>query len=71
MAEQLLTEGDVIKVNKLELECVHVSWRDRDGGRENYAYTFRPKSEMDEERENQRKVDEAAKEQTNKEEPRE
>ena len=50
MNEQILKEGDVVKFGKHELECVVVNWRERDGKRENFVYSFRPKTDMETER---------------------
>ena len=68
MSEQLLTDGDVIEVRGVELECVMVSYRERDGRREMYTYAFRPRADMDAEREEQRLSQESAPEPTNEEE---
>lgn len=50
MNDQLYKEGDVVGEGDKALECVMVNWRDRDGKRENFVYSFRPVSDMETER---------------------
>lgn len=50
MAEQLLKEGDIVEHGEIKLECTFVTWRDIDGERENFTYSFRPHDEMERER---------------------
>lgn len=56
MAKQLFKEGDTIKQGNVELECVLVQYRERDGQFENFVYGFRAKSELDAERASEKKV---------------
>lgn len=49
MTKQLFKEGDTFKQGKTELECVMVNFRERDGVKENFVYSFRSKAEIDEE----------------------
>lgn len=65
MSNQLFTDGSVINHEGTELECVLVQYRDVNdtngaptGEKENFVYGFRLKSEMDAEREEQRKIEE-------------
>lgn len=62
MAQQLFKEGDTIKHEGNTLECVIVQYRERDAQFENFVYGFRLKSELDAERESQRKVKQAEEE---------
>lgn len=60
MANQLFTDGDVHQINGETLECVAVAYTEVDGVKENFAYTFRLKSEVDAEREAAREAEEKA-----------
>lgn len=61
MSSQLFEDGKVIVVDGVELECVAVAYQEPNGEREKFAYTFRVKSELDDEREAQRQAEEAQK----------
>ena len=58
MSQQLFNDGDTIVKDNIELECVLVQYREADGVKENFVYAFRAKSELDAEREEQRKIEE-------------
>lgn len=60
MANQLFEDGKVINVDGTELECVSVSYQETEGERHNHSYTFRPKEEVDAEREAARLAEEEA-----------
>jgi hypothetical protein len=57
---QLFEDGKVINVDGAELECVGVSYQESDGERHSFGYTFRPKAEVDAEREAAAKAQEEA-----------
>lgn len=50
MSNQLYKEGDVIGEGANALECIMVNYRERDGKRENFVYSFRAHSDMETER---------------------
>lgn len=58
MSQQLFEDGKVINVDGAELECVGVSYQETDGERHSFGYTFRPKAEVDAEREAAAKAEE-------------
>lgn len=60
---QLFEDGKVISVDGVELECVGVSYQEIDGKRHTFGYTFRPKVEVDAER--QAEADRIAAEEAN------
>lgn len=60
MANQLFTDGDVHELGGETLECVSVSYREEDGEKSGFVYSFRLKSELDAEREAARKAEEEA-----------
>lgn len=60
MSQQLFEDGKVINVDGAELECVGVSYQETNGERHGFGYTFRPKSEVDAEREAAAKAQEEA-----------
>jgi len=63
MSSQLFADGKVINVDGVELECVAVSYQENlEGEKQNFGYTFRVKSELDDEREAARQAEEALKE---------
>lgn len=51
MSNQLFEDGKVITVDGVELECTAVSYQETDGEKHTFGYTFRPKNEVDAERE--------------------
>lgn len=51
MADKLFEDGKLITVDGVELVCVSVSYQETDGNRYNYVYAFRPKADLDAERE--------------------
>jgi len=52
MSDQLFNDGEVIEFKGVELECTAVSYQENEEGvRHSYGYTFRPKAEVDAERE--------------------
>lgn len=51
MSKQLFQEGDTLTQGDQKLECIFVSWRERDGEKENFVYSFRLQSEVEAERE--------------------
>ena len=55
---QLFEDGKVISIDGVELECVSVSYQETDGEKHTFGYTFRPKSEVDAEREAAAKAEE-------------
>ena len=55
---QLFEDGKVINVDGAELECTGVSYQETDGERHSFSYTFRPKAEVDAEREAAAKAEE-------------
>lgn len=52
--EPIFEVGDTIKHKGLELECIMVNHRERDGVKEMLVYSFRPKPDVDKEREGQK-----------------
>lgn len=56
---QLFEDGTVVNVNGTELECVAVSYQETDGERHTFGYAFRPKADLDVEREAAAKAEEA------------
>lgn len=62
MSNQLFEDGKVIIVDDVELECVAVSHQEdpETQERHTFGYTFRPKAEVEAEREVARKADEEA-----------
>lgn len=58
MSNQLFEDGKVIIVDGAELECVGVTYQETDGERHSFGYNFRPKSEVDAEREEAAKAQE-------------
>lgn len=50
MSKQLFTDGDVIEKDGVKLECVFVSYREADGEKEKFTYSFREQAEVEQER---------------------
>lgn len=56
----MIEDGKIVIVNDQEFECVSVSYQETDGVRYNFAYTLRPKADVDAEREaEQKRLEEA------------
>ena len=47
---QLFEDGKVVSIDGVELECVSVSYQESEGKRHSFGYTFRPKADVDAER---------------------
>lgn len=60
MSKQLFEDGKVIVVDDTELECTSVGYQEVDGEKQNFVYSFRLKSEVDDEREQARLAEEEA-----------
>jgi hypothetical protein len=48
--EKIINEGDVVKINGVEMECSFVSYQEIDGNKMNFTYSFRPHEDMERER---------------------
>lgn len=68
MSEQLFEDGKVVVVDGTALECVAVTYQEdpETQERHSFAYSFRPKSEVDAEREAARIAQEEAEAEINK-----
>jgi arginyl-tRNA--protein-N-Asp/Glu arginylyltransferase len=50
MNEQLFTDGDVVELKGVKLECSFVSYQEIDGQKMNFTYSFRPHEDMERQR---------------------
>lgn len=50
MSNQLFDNGDTLEKDGIKLECIAVTYRERDGGKENFVYSFRDAEEVKQER---------------------
>lgn len=50
MSNQLFDNGDTLEKDGTKLECIGVTYRERDGAKENFVYSFRDQTEVEQER---------------------
>lgn len=50
MSNQLFDSGDTLEKDGTKLECIAVTYRERDGAKENFVYSFRDAEEVKQER---------------------